>query len=188
MVEADCSSINQSYPSLSDETVLATQITSGITCILSTLGASLIIFTYAAFKSLRTTARQLLACLSLADITVALSHFLGLFTNYRRFIYIVESDDGPIVTVSNSTFSDALCIVQGAVSLYGTVASFLLSMLVAVYLLVLTQSSTKKPASRLVPIIYIVSWGIPIIVVCAVAAEWSYGYEPISTPGIYIVT
>ena len=179
---ANCSSINQSFPALEYETVLATQITSGITCILSTIGASLIIFTYAAFKSLRTTARQLLASLSIADIIVALSHFLGLFINYERFIWI---DDDGVITSSNSSFTDVLCITQGAFSTYGTVVSFLLSMLIAVYLLVLTQSKSTKPASRLVPVIYIVSWGIPLIVVGAVAGDHSFGFEPISTPGIY---
>ena len=177
---ANCSSINHSYPSLEHETVLATQITSGITCILSTLGASFIIFTYTAYKRLRTTARQLLASLSLADIIVAMSHFLGLFINYNRFIWI---DDDGVLTASNSSFTDVLCITQAAFSTYGTVTSFLLSMLIAVYLLVLTQSTSTKLASRLVPIIYIVSWGIPLIVVGAVAGEHSFGFEPISTPG-----
>lgn len=179
-MEANCSS-NESYPVLSDEIILATQITSGITCILSILGASLIIFTYAAFKSLRTTARQLLASLSVADIIVALSHFLGLFINYKRFISL---DDDGMITVSNSSFADDLCITQAAFSTYGTITSFLLSMLIALYLLVLTQSKSRKPASVLVPIIYIVSWGTPVLIITAVAVVHSFGFEPISTPGI----
>ena len=92
------------------------------------------------------------------------------------------NDEGA-VTVSNSSFADALCITQGAFSTYGTVTSFLLSMLIALYLLVLTQSKSKKPASFLVPLIYIISWGIPILVVSAVAIVHSFGFEPISTPG-----
>ena len=179
-MDANCSS-NQSYPALSDEVILATQITSAFTCVLSVLGASLIIFTYVAYKSLRTTARQLLVSLSIADIIITLSHFVGLFANYERFI-LVDTDD-EIVVVSNSSFTDPLCITQGAFTMYSTVASLLLSMHIAFYLLVLTQSESMKPATKLVPIIYVTSWGIPLIVVGTVAALKSFGYEPISNPG-----
>ena len=179
---ANCSN-NQSFPVLSPEVILATQITSGITCLLSILGASLTILTYAAFKSLRTKARQLLVNLSVADIVVALSHFVGLFANYKRFIS--KNEEG-IIIVSSSSFNNPSCIVQGAFSTYGTVASFLFSMLIALYLLVLTQSTDSKPASRLLPVIYILGWGIPLAVVVAVSVVHSFGFEPISTPGEWL--
>lgn len=181
-MEINCSS-NHSYPVLSREIILATQVTSGITCTLSVCGASLTIFTYAAFKGLRTKARQLLANLAVADIAVSLSHFVGLFVNYERFISLSDDDSG-IVTVSNTSFMDISCDIQGTVSTYGTVASFLFSMLIALYLLVLTQSKSSKPASRLLPIIYVVGWGIPLAVIVAVLAVHSFGFEPISTPCI----
>ena len=158
---------NESYPALSDAVILATQITGSITCVLSILGASLIIFTYVAFKDLRTTARQLLASLSVADIIVALSHFVGLFANYRRFITL---DENGVRVASNSSNGDPVCIIQGAVSMFGTVASLLLSMMIAFYLLVLTQSNTLKFARRLVPLMYLVSWGVPFVVVAVVGA------------------
>lgn len=172
---------NQSYPALSDAVILATQVTGSITCVLSILGSSLIIFTYVAFKDLRTTARQLLVSLSVADIIIALSHFVGLFANYRRFIIVLE--DGTRVA-SNSSNEDPVCIIQGATTMFGTVASLLLSLLIAFYMLVLIQSRTLKPAKRLAPFIHLVSWGIPIIVVAVVGAVKSFGYEPISNPGI----
>ena len=156
---------HQSYPALSDAVILATQVTASFTCILSILGASLIIFTYVAFKDLRTTARQLLVSLSVADIIV---------------------EDG-VKVPSNTSNGDALCIIQGATAMFGTVASLLLSMMIAFYLLVLTQSRTLKPARRLVPLIYLVSWGVPFIVVAVVGAVRSFGYEPISNPGIISV-
>lgn len=171
---------NQSYPALSDQVILVTQITAGTTCILSILGASLIIFTYVAFKQLRTLARQLLASLSVADIIIAVSHFLGLFVNYKRFI--TEDEDGSKF-ISNSSYADPLCITQAAFTMFGTVASLLLSMLIGFYLLVLTQSKTMKPAKCLVPFIYLIGWGVPLVIVALVGGLRSYGYEPISNPG-----
>lgn len=171
---------NESYPALSDAVILATQITGSITCVLSILGASLIIFTYVSFKDLRTTARQLLVSLSVADIIVALSHFVGLFANYRRFVIVNENG---FRVASDSSNGDPVCIIQAAVSMFGTVASLLLSMMIAFYLLVLTQSNTLKFARRLMPLIYLVSWGVPFVVVAVVGAVRSFGYEPISNPG-----
>ena len=178
-MEAGCSN-NETYPSLTDPIILATQITGSITCLLSILGASLIILTYAAFKDLRTLARQLLVSLSIADILVVASHFVGLFANYERFISV---DDDGVTFVSNSSYLDAFCITQGAVTVYGTLASFLLSLLIALYLLVLTQSKGVKPARCLIPVIYVVSWGVPLVLVAVVAGVQSFGYEPISNPG-----
>ena len=179
-METKCSDNNETYPSLTDPIILATQITGSITCLLSILGSSVIILTYVAFKDLRTLARQLLVSLSVADILVAASHFVGLFANYERFISV---DDEGVTFVSNSSYLDAVCIIQGAITVYSTLASFLLSMLIAVYLLVLTQSKSVKPARCLIPIIYVVSWGIPLVMVAVVAGIQSFGYEPISNPG-----
>ena len=170
------------YPALSDQVILATQVTATITCILSILGASLIIFTYVAFKKLRTIARQLLVCLSVADIIIAASHFVGLFANYERFL--TEDEDG-IRVPSNMSYSDPLCIAQGAFSIFGTVASLLLSMLIAVYLLVLTQSKSMRPAKLMLPFIYVISWGTPVVIVVVLACEDSFGYEPIANAGTY---
>jgi G protein-coupled receptor 157 len=183
-MEAKCPDNNETYPSLTDPIILATQTTGGITCLLAILGSSLIILTYAAFKDLRTPARQLLVSLSVADILIAASHFVGLFANYERFISV---DEEGVTFVSNSSFLDDICITQAAITMYGTLASFLLSMLIALYLLVLTQSKSVKPARYLIPIIYVVSWGIPLLLVAVVAGIQSFGYEPLSNPGMGII-
>lgn len=57
-----------------------------ITSLLSVFGSALIIFTYAAFKNLRTIAREILVQLSVADIIVAVSHIVGITANLPRFI------------------------------------------------------------------------------------------------------
>ena len=162
---------NASSPIISHEVILAMQVTGGTTSVLSVLGASLIIFTYAAFKSLRTTARQLLVNLSVADIIVALSHFVGLLSNYEAKFHL------------NKGINEPLCDAQGAFTAFGTVASFLWSMLIAVYMLVLTQSNTLKPSKILVPIIYVASWGIPAVVLVILVVKHFLGYDPNGNPG-----
>ena len=151
----------------------------GTTAVLSVFGASLIIFTYAAFKDLRTTARQLLVNLSVADIIIALSHFVGLLANYETTFHAEKG-----ITENISYNTTPLCATQGAFTAFGTVASFLWSMLIAVYMLVLTQSKTMKPRKILVPIIYIASWGIPTVIVIVLAARGYLGYNPEDSPGI----
>ena len=171
-------------PALRPEIVLAVKITASITSFLSLFGASLIILTYVAFKDLRTIARQLLVNLCIADIIVALSHFVGLFTNYERFIndfYVV-----PFQSKNGSWYQsthDPVCITQGVFTLYGTVASFLWSMMIAVYLLVLSVWRHRFIA-KMVPLFYILSWGAPIIVVIVNAALRYIGFEPLSNTGM----
>ena len=163
------------YPAIYPQTVLAVKITAGITCALSFFGNALIILTYVVFKDLRTTSRQLLVNLSVADIIVVLSHFVGLFANFERFL--------PPEDFVNST-TDALCVIQGAFSVYGTVASFLWSILIAVHLIVMILFRRQLLTKILVPIFYIASWGIPVIVIIIEGALKYFGFEPVSNAGI----
>ena len=155
----------------------AIKVTAGVTSILSFLGASLIIFTYIAFRNLRTTARQLLVSLSIADIIVATSHFVGLFANFERFIY-------------NDTWktsaTDPLCITQAAFSMFGTLASFLLSMAIGVYLVGILVWKKPRIWKKLLPIFYIICWGIPVILVIPNFVEHLYGFTVGANIGIYI--
>ena len=183
---AECTSVSQQ-----GELLLVMRITGGSTAILSILGAGLIIFTYAAFKNLRTTARQLLVNLSIADIIISASHFIGILANYESDLSIPQLsvlsksiNHTKLINDSRSLpHTNALCSTQGALTAFGTVASFLWSMLIAVYMLVLTQSSTARPRKVLIPIIYTVSWGIPVVIVVVLAALDFLGYNPEDSPG-----
>ena len=170
--------------------LLVMRITSGITAILSILGASLIVFTYAAYKNLRTTARQLLLNLSIADIIVSGSHFVGILQDYKHDLLIQSSVVNHTTHTTNDSLfppymytTNALCDTQAAFTAIGTVASFLWSMLIAVYMLVLTQSTSAKLRKVLVPIIYIICWGIPIVIMIGLAALKYLGYNPYDSPG-----
>ncbi|XP_064393999.1 G-protein coupled receptor 157-like [Halichondria panicea] len=150
--------------------IKAVQVTAGITSILSTLGASLIIFIYIAFRNLRTTARQLLVSLSIADIIVAISHFVGLFANFKRFIYQYNNETW------NTSTTDPLCITQAAFSMFGTLASFLLSLAIGVYLVGILVWKKPRSWKKLFPIFYIICWGLPAIVVIPNLAKRLFGF------------
>ncbi|XP_064393993.1 cyclic AMP receptor-like protein A isoform X3 [Halichondria panicea] len=160
-------------PILQPGYILAIQVTAGITSILSTLGASLIIFTYIAFRNLRTTARQLLVSISIADIIVAISHFVGLFANFKRFIYQYNNETW------NTSTTDPLCITQAAFSMFGTLASFLLSLAIGVYLVGILVWKKPRIWKRLVPIFYYICWGIPAIMVLPNVIGHYYGFADI---------
>ena len=130
--------------------ILTLKITVGTTCLLSILGASLIILTYVAFRDLRTTARQLLVNLSVADIIIAASHFVGLLTNYDRFLY-------------SSLQKDTWCSVQAAITMYGTISSFLWTIAVALYMFTVIMMKRPEIAMKTVPVYYLVCWGIPVV-------------------------
>ncbi len=142
------------YPAIRPKFLLALEILVGTTCILSILGASLIILTYVAYKDLRTTARQLLVNLSVADWIVAASHFVGIF-HYKTFI--------PQYNRHYRSNTDTLCSVQGAFAMFSTVASFLWTISLAAYMFTIIVWRRPKLAKRLVVLFYLVCWGIPTI-------------------------
>ena len=156
-------------PTATEPFVLVIQITVGTTCVLSVLGASLIILTYLLFKDLRTTARLLLVNLSVADIFVAGSHFVGLLTNYRRFVTQPCSND--------VTASDAWCATQGGFTMFGTIASFLWTIAVAIYLLVIIVLRRPVAARRLAFILCLLCWGIPAALSIAFGVSGYLGFE-----------
>ena len=145
--------------------IVALKVIVGVTCVLSVFGASLIILTYVLFKDLRTTARQLLVNLSVADIFVAGSHFVGLFTNFDRFVHQV-----------NPAF-DTLCTVQAAVTMCGTLASFLWTVAIGLYMFMVIVRRQPHLAKKLVYAFYPFCWGVPMVVTIIFGANKLLGFE-----------
>ena len=171
MAEFECELTNSTanetwYPSHKPYFVLALKITVGTTCILSILGASLIILTYLAFRDLRTTARKLLVNLSVADIVVAASHFVGLFTNYERFLYN-----------GNSKSTDIRCSIQAAFTMYGSIASILWTIAVALYMFTVIVLRKPTTAKRTLPVYFLVCWGVPVAFTVSFGLKKYLGFE-----------
>ena len=168
---------NYTLPGQDGWFVVAVKVTTGVTCLFSILGASLIIFTYAAFRSLRTVTRQLLVNLSVADILVALFHFLGLYTNYDRFNY-----GGGGAELSTR---DWWCITQAAFVVLGSCASFFWTTAVALYMFVVIVLRSPVTGKRLLYVFYPVCWGVPAAIVVVFAALHLYGFPPAYGIGNY---
>ena len=147
--------------------ILTVRVLAGTTCVLSILGACLIIFTYAAFKDLRTLARQQLVNLSVADTIVAASHFVGVAA-LNIDDYQASYDDNPDYNSSNSTLTetltaqDALCRVQGGFTMLGTLASFLWTLALGFYMLMVIVLKRPDYARYLLFVYYPACWGIPL--------------------------
>jgi G protein-coupled receptor 157 len=148
-----------------DPFFLSIRIVVGTACVASVGGACLIILTFLAFKELRTLARQQLVNLSVADILVAGSHLLGLAAlrveNYDPW---TDMDEGSNHTNStpagNST--DVLCRVQASFTMFGTIASFLWSLALGFYMLMIIVLRRPDIARYLLVLYYPVCWLIPL--------------------------
>ena len=154
--------MNDYYPAISKDFLLSLRVVVGITCLLSVLGASLIIFTYAVFKDLRTLARQMLVNLSVADIMIAASHFVGLVARVERFIPYYSNDTQNNTTVPTA---DTPCSTQAAFTMYGSISSFLWTMALGIYMLMVIVLKRPDVAKYFVFMSYLVCWGMPLALV-----------------------
>lgn len=145
-----------------------------ITSLLSVFGSGLIIFTYAAFKNLRTVAREILVQLSIADIIMCVSHIVGVLVNLPRFI--PQHCETP-ESLANITYDDVACKIQGGATMFGTISSFLWTIAVAVYLLTIIVFEKQQFARRLRFTFYPICWGIPFSLVVWFGINNYLGFE-----------
>ena len=173
----DCSS-NTTLP-VYDHRFVATLTTAVVvTSLLSVSGSSLIIFTYAAFKNLRTVAREILVQLSIADIIVALSHLVGVLVNLPRFVpKPCETPEPQVVENDTDRVRDIACKVQGGATMFGTLSSFLWTIAVAVYLLMIIVFERQKFARWLRCSFYPICWGIPLSLTLWFGLDGYLGFE-----------
>lgn len=145
---------------MESEVFLSLRVIVGITCLISIFGAFVIILTYVVFKDLRTLARQQLVNLSVADIIVAASHFVGLvavdYNHQEEYITVDESNS----SVYNET--STLCRVQAGFTMCGTIASFFWSLALGLYMLIVIVFRRPDFARYLVFAYYPVCWGVPV--------------------------
>ena len=159
--EANCS---LSVPSRTPGFILAVQLVVGTVCVLSIAGSALILFTFVYFRDLRTTARQFLANLSVADSIIAASHLVGLLVNYDRFL------------CSSAKDYDALCTVQAAASMFSTLAAFAWTLAIAVYLCSIIVFN-KNASTWSVVLVYAACWGVPAALVIGYGSASYLGFD-----------
>ncbi len=120
----------------------------GVTCVLSMIGALLIILSYILIRDIRTKAREILVNLSLMDFMAAAANFIGVVTN------LYEGKD---------SIEKNLCVAQASVAMYSTLSSVMWTICVAVYVFLRIMLEDSKVAQRSVYGFYVICYGLPLI-------------------------
>ena len=153
---------------------LAFKFSVGLVCLLSIAGSALVILTYVLSKNLRTVARQLLVNLSIADMLANASHVFGMAANLSQ-----NHTEGV-----GQPYNVALaCSFQGALTLFATVACFLWTIALALYLFALLVVRRSKVRKGLVVGFYLVCWGLPLVLIALFASLGFLGYEEVAHVG-----
>lgn len=130
---------------------MSVRIVVGVTCVLSMIGAVLIVLSYILIRDIRTKAREILVNLSLMDFMVATANLIGIFINS-----FTET------TISGAP-TTSLCLAQASFAMYGTISSVLWTICVAVYVFVRIMLENSKWAQRAVYGFYVICYGVPLI-------------------------
>ena len=140
-------------------------------------------------------ARLIIACISAADMIVAVSHIWGVTKNYphqeqHSSANVHSSRNHHNYNITAAENSE--CGAQAALSIFGALSSFLWSDLLALMAVVMLRSSSKrwfKPANfityRAFVIYNIICWGIPLMIVCVLGGVNAIGFEDTIDVGKY---
>ncbi|KAK3547237.1 hypothetical protein QTP86_017820 [Hemibagrus guttatus] len=128
-----------------------------LSCALSVLGSVLVMSTYALWPDLRTTPRQLLVFLSVADLLSAVSYSYGVYNVFKA-----------------NTWD---CVTQGAFSTFSNTSSFFWTVAIAVYLYIFIVKSSQRLADSLVLYFHLISWGVPLAITVAAVSLQKIGYD-----------
>ena len=145
--------------------LIAKLTVTAIVNVFSIIGACLIIVSYLFFRNVRTKGRLVLLHISLADLGISLSNFVGavFFFNRHKDESHCSFYDGSNLPES-CRVSDGLCKTQAFFAAYCTLASFFWTPTLAVYVYLLITDPSRKLSTRLVRFAYVFCWGLPLLV------------------------
>ena len=132
---------------------VSVRVVVAVTCVLSMIGALLIVLSYFLIRDIRTKAREILVHLSLMDFMAACANFIGVVANLADS---VKADPQDVV-------ANNLCIAQASFAMYGTESSVLWTICLAVYVFLRILLENSKVARRSVYGFYVVCYGVPLI-------------------------
>lgn len=119
--------------------------------------------------------RLILVNLSIADILLAGSHLWGVLAGYQQYFNRNENahNSGP----NGST--DTMCDVQGAMAVYGTISSFLWTIILSFFVVgTLLLPHPRRYGSLCAFLVYLlICWGLPAIVLLIVALKREFGFQ-----------
>ena len=193
------------YPADRHGVILPLKICVGITSSLSIIGGFLVVLTFCIrlcqFRATHRTdgaqvpltdsmrlkhemmspGRLIVVNLSIANILLAVSHLWGVAGEYQTFF---DKNDNVNNSDPNGS-TNAMCNVQGALAVYGTISSFLWTIILSFFVVgTLVLPHPKRYGSPLTLLAYlIVCWGIPLVIVIVIAVKREFGLEDEMTIG-----
>ena len=153
-------------------------------CIISGVGAMLIILSYLCSRQLRSQARKIILHLSLMDLGVALANLIGVFVYFNRYYIESYNSKGDFDSVSPAVHYS--CLIQAAVAVYCNNSSVLWTLSVAIYLhfrIVTNHYNSAKFFKSLIYIMYVVNYGLPLILTIWLALTDRLGFSPFDSSG-----
>lgn len=171
-----------------------------VTCVLSMLGASLIILSFICCKDLRSKGRQILLNISIMDLGVGLFNFAGATVNFDKYFQSTPCSNCTTYPTSIYTPSHCqrvyehifcpksavwrdVCLSQACFSLFCTISSILWTNALCFYLYLRITHSGTKAAHYCVYASYILCYGIPLLVTVWLALTGRLGFSPFESSG-----
>lgn len=161
--------VSSSYKNVSP----ATGYTAILSSSFSVIGSLLIIFTFVAYREVRTVGRAILVFLAIADFLTALGYIFGsaLFLHYHPDRYNYSTSENASSPYDNRYVH--LCKFQSFVTTFFPISSFLWTANLSIYFFVTIVLRKIQAAKKLIIIFHITAWGIPLLIcVPAVATGW----------------
>ena len=152
---------------------------SAILCILSVFGSLAIILAFAFVKEIRSKARELLVHLSVMDLMYSTANFVGLWLPYHEHLITNHTD-----TSTYNTYH-GVCEAQAFFAIYGTIGSVLWTLGLAVYLYYRIVSRDEAVTRKVVYLLYILCYSLPLYVTLWLLIKKGLGYadNPLSGGG-----
>ena len=159
------------------------RIVVGVACILSVLGSGVIVLSYYCSKEHRTRTRYILVHLSISNLGLVISNFIGTAANFDRTFNKTNTFSYDIRSANRSTV-EQMCTAQAFFTIYFSVSGMLWTISLAVYLYLVILSMKQVYFTRyFVWLSYGLCYGLPFLIDLWLLLSDRLGYAPYSTPG-----
>ena len=132
---------------------------------------------YLALREMRHTVREILLHLSIMNLISSTANLVGLLLNYHKTLDPVFENGRLVYHSSYSTFHH-LCLAQAFFTSYGTIGSSLWTLGLSVYLYYRIGSCDTGVTTRVMRILYVVCYALPLYVSLWLLLDGWLGYAP----------
>ena len=145
---------------------------------MSMAGSLAIILTFVLVKDIRSKARELLAHISLMDFMYTTANLIGLSLPYHDYVPKTAN-----VSETDHKIYYRVCQVQAFFAVYGTIGSVLWTLGLAVYLYYRIVARDAAVTGRLVKVLYVVCYVLPLYSSLWLLLRHGVGYSYYATSG-----